>query len=115
MSTAQDVAERVSQLPGSYEGFCAFFYSLDTFVPIIDLGQRSRWKPIDRPEDAVKLPKPSNGSVLMKVICDPLALTSWHPSLPVWFLRFYRWLDIIAGWFFTGLLAAGVSGLVRHD
>jgi hypothetical protein len=107
--------KKVSQLPGSYEGFCALVYSFDTFVPIIDLGQRSRWKPIDRPEDAVTLPKPSNKSVLMRVICDPLALTNWHPLLPPGFVRFYRWLDIITGWFFAGLLAAGVSGLVRRN
>ncbi len=115
MHTARDVPKRVSQLPGSYEGFCALVYSIDTFVPIIDLGQRSRWKPIDRPEDAVKLPKPSNSSVLMCVICDPSALTSWLPSPPVGLVLFFRWVYIVLGWIFTVLFAAGVSGLVRRD
>jgi hypothetical protein len=33
----------------------------------------------------------------------------------VGFVRIYRWIDIVAGWFFTGLFAAGISGLVRRE
>jgi hypothetical protein len=97
---------KVGQLPGSYEGFCALVYSFDTFVPIIDLGQRSRWKPIDTEDEIVDSPK------RVYAICDPLAPIRWRP--PLWFIRCFRWLDIIAGWFFTALFAAGVSGLVRR-
>ena len=31
--------------PSYYEHFCATVYSFDTFVPLIDLGQRARWTP----------------------------------------------------------------------
>jgi hypothetical protein len=102
---------KAGEVMGSYEGFCALVYSFDTFVPIIDLGQRSLWKPINTDGEMVKPPGRKEGNGL---ICDPLALI-WHPSLPVWLIRFFRWLDILFGWFFTGLFAAGISGLVRRD
>jgi hypothetical protein len=106
---------KAGQLPGSYEGFCALAYSFDTFVPIIDLGQRNRWKPIDIEDQAVKTPMRNESNGLVCAVCDPLAFTCWRPSLPAWPIRFFRWLDIVAGWFFTGLFAAGISGLVRRD
>jgi hypothetical protein len=106
---------KAGQLPSSYEEFCALVYSFDTFVPIIDLGQRSRWKPIDSENEVLKSPKQNEGNSLVCAICDPMALTRWRPPLAAGFIRFFWWLDIVAGWFFTGLFAAGISGLVRRD
>jgi hypothetical protein len=114
--TDKDAYEKfkAGQLPGSYEGFCALVYSFDTFVPIIDLRQRSRWKLIDTKEGAFKLPKWNESNVVC-ALCDPMALIPWCLPLAVGFIRFFWWLDIIAGWFFTLLFAAGISGLVRRD
>lgn len=121
---------KAGQLPGYYEGFCALVYSFDNFVPIIDLGQRSRWKPIDTEDEILKPPKRNANNGLVCAVCDPPLLLmarhlfSWCPPLAAriirffWtagFIRFFWWLDIVAGWFFTGLFAAGISGLVRRN
>jgi hypothetical protein len=82
-------------------------------LSIINLGERSQWKPIDT-GDELHPPK-RNESKVVCVLCDPMALTPWYPSLQAQWIRFYRWLDIVVGWFFTGLFAAGISGLVRRD
>jgi len=106
---------QAGHLPGSYESFCALVYSFDTFVPIIDLGQRRRWKPIDSDAEALAPVRQNEDNDLVCAICDPMALTQYHQSFPAWFIRFFWWLDMVFGWFFTGLFFAGISGLVRRD
>ena len=91
------------QMPA--EPFCALAYAIDTFVPIIDLGQRANWHPVNEAQPAAS---PSHSST----ICGgPQLPGSLH--MPSWFVRGFRWLDIAAGWFFTSLFVAGITGLVR--
>ena len=83
--------ERKAKL--NYPKFQAFVYSLDTFVPIIDLKQKGYW-----------LPNPNMGRAIVKY--------------PVMFrrgglLRIYFWIHIIFGWVLTTLWVAGFTGLVR--
>jgi len=63
--------------------FNAFVYSLETFLPLVDLGQAKHWAP-----DAEK-------------------------SISGKRLRWYLWFHILLGWFFTLVFAAGVAGLVQ--
>jgi hypothetical protein len=69
--------------PVYYQVFNSFFYSLETFLPLVDLFQAKNWLPNSqrRPQYASRL------------------------------LRGYLWVHIIAGWFFTTALLAGLSGL----
>lgn len=68
----------------AYPPFNAFMYSVDAFLPIIDFRQESFW-----------LPDASKGIAGM-------------------LLRYYFWFHIAAGWFFTSLFVAGLTGLVKR-
>jgi hypothetical protein len=59
-------------------------YSLDVFLPIVDLHQESAWMP----NAAIK-----NGI----------------------YFQYYMYFHILAGWLFTTLAVAAVTGLVRSD
>jgi hypothetical protein len=100
--------------PAGYEQFCAIVYSLDTFVPLIDLGQRGHW--ILSPTPTGRPPGYSNDNLLVRVACDAM-MTEVLPR-DLWpsttFMRFYRWVHIVFGWFFTTMFVAGVTGLVQR-
>jgi hypothetical protein len=76
-----------------YPKFQAFVYSLDTFVPIIDLKEKGYWLPNANKGDAVV----------------PGVRFLWGGML-----RIYLWIHIIFGWIVTSLWVAGFSGLVRR-
>jgi hypothetical protein len=73
--------------PGHYPPFNAFVYSLENFLPVVDLHQGEYWRP------------------------NPGLLDSG--TVPASLLRWYLWLHILAGWTLTPLLFAGLSGLIR--
>ena len=76
-------------------GFCALMYSLDVFVPLVDLRQASYCMP--------------NANLTGEVsISDKLKLTVSGK-----YLRYYLWFEVIAGWILTTLLVVGLTGLVR--
>ena len=79
---------------GTPPQFNALVYSVDAFVPLVDLHQARYWVP-----DAEK------GSVLLDW---PWITIRWGNLLRLWL-----WLQIIAGWVLSTLLVVGVSGLVR--
>jgi len=75
--------------PGrDYPRFNAFVYSLDTFVPILDLHQESAW-----------MPQPMRA--------EEGSWAGWA--------RGYLWVHIIFGWIFTTLAVLGFTGLVKKD
>jgi hypothetical protein len=74
-----------------HQTFNAFVYSLDAFLPIIDLHQKTLW-----------LPDPT-------VRCAP---KGWLAACGEW-ARAYLWLHIGAGWMLTTLAAAALTGLIR--
>jgi hypothetical protein len=80
------------------EAFCPWVYSLDTFLPIVDLHQEGRWLPNDRGGDVVTTFWPDR------------YLFTWGDLLCAWF-----WLEIGAGWLLTTLALAGLTGLIRRD
>lgn len=77
-------------------GLHPMLYSLDVFVPFVNLHQESYWWPDETASgECVILGQrvPIQGSVL----------------------RYYLWLQIVAGWLLSAIFVAGVSGLVRSD
>lgn len=69
----------------AYPAFQPIAYSIDTFVPILNLHQESYWLP-----DGAK---------------EPFG----------WIYRAYLWLHIIVGWALTTVAVAGLTGLVKKD
>ncbi len=79
-----------------YPQFSALMYSLDVFIPLLDLHQAKYWLPNAQPMER----NPDSGTR------DPPAAGR--------LLRAYMWFHIGAGWVLTTLLFAGLTGLVRH-
>jgi len=77
---------------GDYPKFQAFVYSLDTFLPIVDLNQKGYW-----------LPNANHGDYL------PYVKFRWGGLL-----RIYLWVHIIAGWILTTLWVAAFTGIIRR-
>jgi hypothetical protein len=72
------------QLSSKNPTFDPLGYSLDVFLPIVDLHQESAWEP--------------NPDIKYGI-----------------FYQYYMYFHILAGWFFTTLAVAAVTGLVRSD
>jgi len=87
--------------PPHYPPFNAFVYSLENFLPVVDLSQGAYWRP--NPRHSFK------GSLRVAQREIDLAM------IPAAVLRWYLWIHIIAGWTLTPLLFAGLSGLIRAD
>ena len=73
-----------------YPNFNPVVYSLDMFVPLVDLRQATYWLPSAYEGEKEKMP------------------------IEVRLLRFYMWFHILAGWVLTSLLVVGLSGLVKR-
>ncbi len=87
--------------PAHYPPFSGFIYSLENFLPVVDLHQGTYWRP-----------NPARGAhdgIAAGGASEPPA--SRFASL----LRIYLWLHILAGWTITPLLFAGLSGLLRNS
>jgi hypothetical protein len=72
-----------------YPKFNRFVYSLDAFLPIVDLKEKSYW-----------LPNANKSIAGWSFRCGSAE-------------RIYLWIHIICGWILTTLWVAGFSGLVR--
>ena len=89
------------EAPPHYPVFHPLIYSLENFLPVVELHQDKYWRPNPR-----------------HVVSGRVTRTDQSPdasSLPSRLLRYYLWLHILAGWTITPLLFAGLSGLVRPD
>ena len=69
--------------PPYYKEFSPVVYSLDNFLPIINLGEKDHW-----------MPNPHEGGL-------------------GGFLRVYLWIHIALGWLLTTLFVAGLTPIVR--
>jgi len=76
--------------PAGYQPFNSFVYSLENFVPLIELHQAGYWLPY--PENSQQQNTKRSGRML----------------------RWYLWLHILIGWIFTSILVAGMAGLIRN-
>jgi hypothetical protein len=77
-------------------GLHPMLYSLDVFVPFVNLHQENYWWHDETASGECAIfgqRVPVRGSVL----------------------RYYLWLQIVAGWLLSAIFIAGVTGLVRSD
>jgi hypothetical protein len=98
-------------LPG-YQPFNAFVYSLDTFLPIINLGLKDKWMP-----DPNLKPRPMaiQGTWLGDFVGSYLQRPSiWHLFNSGRALRIYLWFHLLLGWVLITLFAAGFTGVIRR-
>jgi hypothetical protein len=86
--------------PPHYSPFSSFVYSLENFLPVVDLHQATYWRPNPRHRPAGDKPMTAAESRL--------------GTMPARMLRWYLWLHILAGWTITPLLCAGLAGLLRN-
>jgi hypothetical protein len=86
--------------PPHYSPFSSFVYSLENFLPVVDLHQATYWRPNPRHRPAGDKPM--------------TAAESRSGTMPARMLRWYLWIHILAGWTITPLLFAGLAGLLRN-
>jgi len=79
--------------PRDYPSFSPLAYSVDAFLPVIDLHQEAYW-----------LPR-----------AGPCEVGSYRPTWCGSAVQLYLWLHIIVGWALTTLIVASFTGLVRKD
>ena len=77
----------------SYPPFHPLWYSIDSFIPLVDLHMERYWTP------NTEVRWPAHGDLY---ITGEL-------------LRWFQWLFILLGWIFTTLFVVGLTGLVRGD
>jgi hypothetical protein len=91
--------KKTKQETAFYPAFNQWLYSLDTFVPIINFGQKDYWGP--------------------QVACNRSGLIRGGGIrlciLEIRVLYLYRWVHIIVGYVLITLVVAGVTGLVRKE
>lgn len=90
-----------SKLKDEYPAFNFLVYSIDTFVPLVDLHQTKYW-----------LPNPNKGIWQCPWKIGRIGLT-WIRIDFGGLLRLYLWMHISAGWILTTLLVVGFTGLIR--
>lgn len=88
--------------PPYYGSFHALTYSFENSFQIVKLGQADRWQPEPYPQSFAGQSEQ----------CLPWFFRS---IISPWFLLRFRWFQIVAGWFFTTLALAGVTGIVRKE
>jgi hypothetical protein len=103
--------------PPELPSFSPFTYSLDNMLPVLDLGQKRDWQPIDRPDRPMKIALPQ---LTWYKISDPRYSEIPEVSLEVQPLgegtldRIVR-LQTLLSWAALGLLIAILSGLIKKD
>ncbi|MGO9267444.1 MAG: hypothetical protein ACLQBA_21620 [Candidatus Binataceae bacterium] len=87
-----------AKLSPAYLPFSACLFSLDTFLPIVNLGLKERW-------------------MLNPNLAPPANVRNRFPHLARWLepaLRTYWLLHVFAGWVLITLFAAGFTGIIRR-
>lgn len=79
--------------------FSAFVYSLDVFLPIVNLNQVEHWKP-----------QPKSDYLNT---ANQERLVTHYASFSFW-LKLWMYFQILSGWFLVTLLIGGLSGLIRE-
>lgn len=92
---ARAIANTKQQISKDYPVFNALVYSIDTFVPLVDLGVSKYYLP----NANRKKPVPPTKFFALFVNGS--------------YIRIYLWFHIAAGWILTSLLVVGITALVR--
>jgi hypothetical protein len=85
-----------SSTDADYEALHPLLYSLDVFLPFVDLHQEHCWWP------------KTGASGECSILSHSLRISGS-------FLRYYLWSQVIAGWLLSAIFLAGVTGLMRSD
>ncbi len=85
--------------PKHYPPFNSFVYSLENFLPLVDLHQAEHWRPNPRHTRDHQITLFARRRDLGKVEGSAL--------------RIYLWIHILAGWTLTPLFVAGITGLIH--
>jgi hypothetical protein len=101
------------QISETYPKFNAFIYSLETFVPLLNLAIGDYWIP--NAKRGTELP------VFRKLMLQPIfgkrgaEMRMGNKPAPTTgaVLRWYLWIHIIAGWVLTTLWVGGLTGLLK--
>ena len=96
-----DAAGGNKTLVEDYPAFNFVVYSIDSFVPLVDLHQSKYWLPNAKREI---------WDCSYKNKCIDL---TWGRKSSGWWLRSYLWLHIVMGWVLSTLCVIGLTGLVR--
>jgi hypothetical protein len=98
-------------MPG-YQPFNAFVYSLDTFLPIINLGLKDNWMPDPNLQPR---PKAVEGTYLGDFVSYQFRnRAGWHFFHSGQALRVYFWIHVLFGWGLITLFVAGFTGIIRR-
>ncbi|MEN1835773.1 membrane-associated oxidoreductase [Pseudomonas lijiangensis] len=84
-------------LPQEYTAFSPIAFSLDLLLPLVNLHQEDDWAPV------IETPKANVFAEMLGFFTSP---KRW--------VRFVMWFEILAGWGFSLLFVAVVSGLARR-
>jgi hypothetical protein len=104
---AYDTTKKTRQETAFYPAFNRWLYSLDTFVPIINFGQKDYWGPQVACNTSVAI----KGGWTNSAAKGGIRLCIFGIRV----LYLYRWLHIIVGWVLITLVVAGFTGLVRKE
>jgi hypothetical protein len=85
--------------PRHYPPFSSLVYSLENFLPVVDLHQGTYWRPNPHHQAGRKRRRGARAD----------------STLSARLLRCYLWLHILAGWTITPLMFAGLAGLLRNN
>jgi hypothetical protein len=85
-----------SQTIPEYEHLHPLLYSFDVFLPFVNFHQEHYWWPS------------SERSGECRILGQKIRISG---SI----LRYYLWLQIVAGWLLSAIFLAGVTGLIRND
>jgi hypothetical protein len=90
------------ETPPPYPEFYSPIYSLEVFVPFLDLHQESYWIPGDNGRNETMQGKPK---------------LEWYEPPKIWvhLLHIWMWLETIVGWFLSTFFVAGVVGLMHES
>ena len=102
---AYDSNKKTRQEPAFYPAFNRWLYALDTFVPIINFGQKDYWAPQVACNKSGLI---RGGSIRLCILGVPN-----KPAIRALYL--YRWLHIVAGWVLITLVVTGFTNLVRRE
>ncbi len=86
-------------LKNEYPAFNFWIYSIDTFIPLVDLQQSKYW-----------LPNAKMGNNYESIINIDL---TWMAIKSGGAIRVYLWFHVAFGWILTTLFVVGLTGLVR--
>jgi hypothetical protein len=80
----------------NYQRLFPFLYSLDVFLPFVNLHQEHYWWPdADRSGECM--------------------IFGWKFGVRGSLVQYYLWLQIMSGWLLSAIFIAGITGLLRND